>query len=374
MRRLNRVVTVLLILLSIAGVAAAVMLLRDEKALSVARQQQVSKLSEALQPIDEKRKELQSQEKEWQARLEEARYGKPCVMLSFDTMESSLYKTMYELMDQYGFRGTFIMRDGKMPGGSEDDITGEEFAELMDSGWEYAVGISDGSESEQEDELDFLAGLNVTQDSSEEQDEEAQEETETEDNRSYAERLDSSLSAFESYQIEKPVTLFCTQEQYGEVSEAKLTGWGFQTVCTLNKEEFPVIEEKTGDLRVIDSGIFKQKDLDVEKVIQTAVLNKQSISITINDVQKISQNASYDLSLTKFTSLLTCLKNFEEQGELSVLTYSEYVQYAEQQEQVYEELLDNYSAFRQEMNQQIEELDQQEQDIVDSLRITEAQE
>lgn len=373
MRRLNRIVTVLLILLSMAGIAVAVMILREEQELSAARQQQVSRLSEELQPIEEKRKELQEKDKEWQELLETEKNGKPCIMLTFDNTGETLYETMYDMMEQYGFRGTFIMRDGAFPGAAEESITSEEFLELMDSGWEYAIGISDGSEPETESEPGFFAETE-SQESGEEIQEEDQEETESEDDRSFTEQVDSFLAAFEERQWEEPVTLACTREQYGEFTEAELARRGFQTVCILNNEEFPVIEEKTGDVWIIESGVFKQKNLKVEDAIQNAVQNGKSMAITVNDILKISKNASYDLSITKFSSLLTFLKNLEEQGEINIITYSEFNQYEDQLEQAYEDLAARYSTFRKDMNQQLEELNQKEQEIVESLRITEAQE
>jgi hypothetical protein len=56
------------------------------------------------------------------------------------------------------------------------------------------------------------------------------------------------------------------------------------------------------------------------------------------------------------------------------VTYSEFCQYGEEQEQAYKELVNSYSMFRQEMEEQLDDLDRQEQEIVASLQITEAAE
>ncbi|MCR2020148.1 hypothetical protein NSB04_10450, partial [Blautia pseudococcoides] len=58
------------------------------------------------------------------------------------------------------------------------------------------------------------------------------------------------------------------------------------------------------------------------------------------------------------------LKGMEEQGLFQIMTYSEYYDYRKQLEQNKIKLLADYKAFKQEMQQKMAELDQQEQEIV----------
>lgn len=119
--------------------------------------------------------------------------------------------------------------------------------------------------------------------------------------------------------------------------------------------------------------MYTQQDMKVEESLQNAVDNHKSMVICVNSVKKISEDAGYDLALTKFSSLLTTLKNLEEQGDIYVLTFSELQQYESQKKKSYEDLAAQYAKFKEDMNQQLEELDQQEQQIVEALDTDENQ-
>lgn len=369
MRRLNGLVTALLILLSVAGIGLAALFLRHENQLAAGRQEKMRNLTEQLQPVNAKRKELQDKDKEWQKTLENEKEGKPCVILCFNTMKDDVYYTMYDMMEQYGFRGTFVLQDGNLPGYSEESVTGEEVSEMLNDGWEFAIAENMDSKKETEDDLSFLTAEKET-----ETEADGEETMEEESPQSWLDLVDAHLAAVENSQWEMPVTVLCTQEQYEQTSDAKLAQRGFQMACVLNEEEFPTVGEKGENLWRMDAGLYTQKDLKLEESIQNAVANKKSMVVSINEVAKISEDSGYDLSVTKFTSLLNTLKNLEEQGEIYVLTFSEFYQYGEQQAQAYEELAAQYAKFRQDMLQQIEELDQQEQEIVDSLQNEETEE
>lgn len=370
MRKMNGFLTALLIMLSFAGLAWAAIFLRSEQKLSEARQMEVSRLSDELAPIQAERKALQDQDKEWQNTLTEEKGGKPCILLVFDTMDTVLYESMFDMMDQYGFRGTFVMQEERFPGDDESTITYEEFEEIMRSGWEYALEIPDQEEQETETEESFQIHLNETEES---ETEEPETEAQTEDHRTYLQKLDDSLAALDERGFEKPVTLVCSKEQYESFSDAAVAKKGIQMACVFTSEEFPVIGEMGENLWKIDGGIFKQRDLNLEESIGAAVEEGNSMVITINDVVKISRDPLYDLSVTKFSSLMNYLKELEEQGMINVLTFSELYQYEEQQEQAYEELISEYRDFRLDMEEQLEELDRREQVLVDSARMTEAQ-
>lgn len=365
MRRINRLVTVLLILLSAAGIALAAKFLRHEQELDNARQAKVSNLASQLQPINEKRLEWQAKDKEWQASLEEKKKGTPCILLSFDNMGSSLYETMYEMMEQYGFRATFTLRNGWIPAEDEGLITGEEMREMLHRGWEYALSIGEDPVPEEDEEDDDYWY----------QEEETETESETDaEALSFMARVDNSLDAISDAGLELPETLFCTGDQYEETTDTKLAGRGFKMVRVLSEDGFPVIGEQGDKIWKIDGGLYNQKDTDIEDVLDQAVQNKNSVSVSINEVLKISKEPEYDLSLMKFSSLLNYLKGLEEQGAINVVTYSEFYQYEEEQAAEYDALTKEYAAFRQEMNEDIKALDAQEAQIVEEARSTEAEE
>jgi len=358
---MNRFVTAILILLSLVVAGMAVMFLKHEDKLAAGRQEKLRKLTQDLQPINEKRKELQNKDKEWLKALEDEKSGKPCVLLCFNTMDDEVYYTMYDMMDQYGFRGTFVLKDGHFPNYSEDSVTGEEVSEMIEAGWEYALAEGIDMQSDGAGELDFLLEKET-----ETETEEISDETETE--KSWIERLDEHLEEMEARGMSKPFTVLCTKDQYSQTSAKKLASLGFQTVCILNEEEFPTAEESGEEIPVFEAGLYTQNDQKMEEELDNAILNNKSMAVCINSVLKISEDAGYDLSVTRFSSLLNKLKNLEEQGKIYVLTFSEFNQCIEQQEKAYQELLTQYAKFRQDMNEQIKELDEREESIVDSLK------
>lgn len=81
MRKMNGFLTVLLIMLSFAGLAWAAIFLRSEQKLSEARQMEVSRLSDELAPIQAERKALQDQDTEWQNTLTEEKGESPVFFL-----------------------------------------------------------------------------------------------------------------------------------------------------------------------------------------------------------------------------------------------------------------------------------------------------
>lgn len=372
MRRMNGFVTFLLVILSVAGIGLAAVFLKHENQLATQRQQKMAQLNEQLQPINAQRKELQEKDKTWQKSLEEEKKGKPCVVLCFNTMEEEVYDTMYDMMEQYGFRGTFALKDGHVPGYSDDAVTGSEVSEMLDDGWEYALAEDLNAGKTTEDELSFL---NETETEADTDQEEAEESSEEDSNVSFREQLDAHIGTLDEYQLSRPQTIFCTQQQYDQLSTADLTEKGIQAVCILNEAEFPILEESEEDnVRVLQAGVYTQQDMKVEETLTNAINNNKSMVICMNSVKKISEDAGYDLSITKFTSLLTTLKNLEDQGEIYVLTFSELLQYEDQKDQSYEKLASQYAKFKEEMNQKLKELNQQEQQAVEALDSDETEE
>lgn len=370
MRRMNGFVTFLLVILSVAGIGLAAVFLKHENQLATQRQQKMAQLNEQLQPINTQRKELQEKDKTWQKSLEEEKKGKPCVVLCFNTMEEEVYATMYDMMEQYGFRGTFALKDGHVPGYSDDTVTGSEVSEMLDDGWEYALAEDLNAGKTTDDELSFLNETETDTDQ-----EETEESSEEGSNASFREQLDAHISTLDEYQMSRPQTIFCTQQQYDQLSTADLTEKGIQAVCILNEAEFPILEESEEDnVRVLQAGVYTQQDMKVEETLTNAINNNKSMVICMNSVKKISEDAGYDLSITKFTSLLTTLKNLEDQGEIYVLTFSELLQYEDQKDQSYEKLASQYAKFKEEMNQKLKELNQQEQQAVDALDSDETEE
>lgn len=385
MRRGQKVLTFLLILLCLAGVGFAAWFLRQEQKLASKRQQEISQVAAELEPINQERRQWEQEDKEWQKTLADKQKGRTCVLLSFDNMTRELYDTIFSQMDQYGFRGTFMMRNGQMPSWEaekNDELSsGEMMQELLDAGWDYAVSVgemSDGSEEQTEYQRDFSDEFGEELLTSESETENATEETEVQTEApqteavGFAAGLDAALAALNERGFAQPQTVFCTQEQYSGMTEQNFVDRGFAMVSVIHMEDFPTINaEQQEGLRMIDTGVYTQRDENLEKQLDAIVSKQQSVAISINEVVKISKNIDYDLNLTTFTSLLNYLKELENDRKINVLTYSEYQQYEQLRQESYEAARKEYAVFREEMQAAIEKLDQQEAAIAQKLKETE---
>lgn len=395
MRRLHKAVTFLLIVLCIVGAVFSYQFLKKEQQRAAMRQQEINEVSKQLEPINQKRREWEKQDKAWQTTLAEKQTGRTCVLLSFDNMSRELYDTIFELMDQYGFRGTFAMRNGKMPSWEtekNDEYTSSEMMqEMIDAGWDYALSIGEEVSEENEEETHYTPDFSdefgdlaaqsemMSEEESENSDQEtSMEETESEtEPQGYAAQLDEAVMRLSENGYTQPSTLFCTKEQYEDVTEKELTDLGFTMVSVADTQEHPVIDQKANEeelskLWVIDTGVYTQRDDQMEKELDAIIAKQQSVAISINDIVKISRDIDYDLSLTAFTSLLNYLKELEAERKINVLTYSEYYQYEQLRKEAYENALAEYAAFREEMLAALESLDVQEGQIAKQLKETEA--
>lgn len=385
MRRGKKALTCLLILLCLAGVGFAAWFLRQEQKLASERQQEISQVAAELEPINQERRQWEQKDKEWQKTLADKQKGRTCVLLSFDNMTRELYDTIFSQMDQYGFRGTFMMRNGQMPSWEaekNDELSsGEMMQELLDAGWDYAVSVgemSDGSEEQTEYQRDFSDEfgkellINESEMGNGTEDTEVQTEALQTEAVGFAASLDAALASMVERGYAQPLTVSCTQEQYSEMTEQAFADRGFTMVSVKNTEEFPAINtEQQKGLRIIDTGVYTQRDENLEKQLDVMVSKQQSVAISINEVLKISKNTDYDLSLTTFTSLLNYLKELESDRKVNVLTYSEYQQYEQLRQESYEAARKEYAVFREEMQAAIEKLDQQEAAIAQKLKETE---
>ncbi len=89
------------------------------------------------QDIDTYEKELEELEIQYVQDIS----AKPCIILCFDDLGSSVYGDVINEMDKYGFAGVIIFRDGKVPG-EKGCISVELYQELLGKGWEGAIGNS----------------------------------------------------------------------------------------------------------------------------------------------------------------------------------------------------------------------------------------
>ena len=86
--------------------------------------------------------ELENQDKEKQKELKAKANGNQDILITVDGIDKSLYTTVYPGVVGLESRGTFILKDGIAPGERPEDISREEFDDLVVNGWNYAYSVS----------------------------------------------------------------------------------------------------------------------------------------------------------------------------------------------------------------------------------------
>lgn len=92
----------------------------------------------------ELQKDISDYEKELEAldrKYVEDISAKTCVILCFDDFGNSAYGDIIKEMDKRGMVGVIVFRDGKVPG-KKGSISVELYQELLEKGWEGAIGNS----------------------------------------------------------------------------------------------------------------------------------------------------------------------------------------------------------------------------------------
>lgn len=330
-----------MILGSVICAVLFLLFIKNEEKLTAERQKHVNELAKELQPVNEERKKWQDDDKDWKTTLDKKTKGESCMLLAVDNMGRNLYDTVFTMMAQYGFKATFTLKDGQLPVSPDEDdktreyIHTEQFQEMLDAGWEYGISVSEPEITETEaGDYDWMA------------------------------KLDEALTHLDQGQVGRPSVVFASATQYAAEDDAELINRGFKEVSILGKDKVPVITDEESDFLHIDSSFLNQNNMGIEQTMDKAVANRQSMAVTINEVLRVSKDGDADVSLTKFTSFFNKLKGMEEQGLFQIMTYSEYYDYQKQLEQNKIKLLADYKEFKQQMQQKMAELDQQEQEIL----------
>lgn len=358
---MRKIVTALLIFGTIACMGGAVWLVRENTAEIKAREAVVSRLAKEMEPYTAERNEWKEKNKEWKKKLEQTQKGDCCVLIGIDNMDKDLYHTVYTQLARVGLRATFSLKGGHMledPEASEKNyIDTEQFREMQEFGWEYAVSaddlkIEDTDSGENEDSEEDVG-------SSENEDSEETEEIPAD----YAKRLEKALQNLDVQGIERPKTVFLNTEEGTEEVYDSLQKQGFLMANVIADQKASVIEERSEGLYRIGSVLLYQENLGIESVLNEAVKTGQSLAVSINHVQEIVREAEQNVSQIKFSSFLNKIKTLEEQNLVRVMTYSEFYQYQEQKEADVARIEKKYQKFLDKMWERLAEIDEAEEKL-----------
>lgn len=378
-KNLRKLLKALLILATIAGAALIARIYWQDGKEVVKRQETVDKLALEILPYTEERAEWKEKDREWKKKLSAKEKGEACVLLGINNMDKKLYDTIFSQLAPYGLRATFSLKGGHLmedPEAEEEKdkskdknkekekeyINTEQFKEMVDFGWEYAVSVEEetSGEEETEDETGEEAE-SQTETENQTEGEDAESETETDD---FLKRLDLTIASLESQGIKRPDLVFLEDEEASDEVLAGLSERGFSMANVITAKGTPLIGKlpEKGLCR-IDSALLNQDDDDLTKVLYDAASKGACLAISVNDVLRISKDSEKEINLVKFSAFLGKISTLEAEGAISVMTYSEFYDYKKQSARDLLKLQKKYEKFQEEMNQRLAEIDKEEQKI-----------
>ncbi|WP_342994250.1 BppU family phage baseplate upper protein [Enterococcus faecium] len=229
----------------------------------------------------------------------ENRKLKPCILLGFDNSKKNLYDTIYPLLKERGFVGTFAWQMGNYPGSTTAYLTQAQFDELMGNGWDYAMyGYVGTPPSDISDWSQYDTLYNV---------------------------LKSYVDLLKSKGISTPVSYFCPNNKSTAPLIKALKSLGFKLLRNRSTQElignydFDSFETSCFQIRDINDSLLKAKAR-----IDTAIQTGQSLRIFTHEVVTSTDSTGLNVSSATYTDLLNYIKEKVDAGLIEVVADKEF--------------------------------------------------
>ncbi len=212
----------------------------------------------------------------------------------FDSISEELSSVAYPLMDEKGFKGTIVLKDGVFPG-NEGCISRAEFDMLISKGWDAAIGESKDIDLSAPDAEEALGQY-----------------------------LDRYISALRSRSIRVP-NVFCFDEgHYDKKFEAVLQNRGFSTIRHYGEPgSLGCTVSENGSFLIGARPIFNGAS-SVQKFVIEAYKAKTDLGISVYRITDNADDASA-CSAEKYTLMLDYIK--EKCPGALIMTASELIEY-----------------------------------------------
>lgn len=328
---LLRIVAVVVIVIGSIGIAAALWAEKKKE------QQWVSSNAEItarIKPFEEEKRVLEKQDKEWLQRLENTRNGGTCVLLGFASANQTLTQDTLQIMTEYGYRGTFPLQNGLVPGSSPELMSMEAFHGMLGSGWEYVFQTeSPGGEDEEQ----------------------------------WIQQLDAQIAAWNGAGIGTPGGYFFSEGQSSESKEEDLRARGF-SVWAVPQQSGGYIGNLEDGVLPVKTVVVSKHAMTMESALTNAISKKKSVAFLFPEVTSQIEGDGEAITPETFRKLLSEIKEKEMAGALQVMTYYQYYQYRVQCQAEAEALKLEYEIFCQQKDARIKELDEEIRNVLEEYR------
>lgn len=281
-------------------------------------EEQVNYITNIKRTMTQKEEELQ----ELKEKREIERNTKVSIALCIDQMESELYSEIKPLFEDYGWKGTFVIQNGALPG-SENSITKTQYNELLDDGWDVAIGNWDDLDLNRE-----------------------------EDRQIWIERLDELIEKMETEKLSIPKSYYFERNAYAEECEEILKERGFQLICHFGEAGSFYGLNWNEEWNPIGVKQISQTSLDLEEIMKDLEEHRAAIVLSTRYIGTL-EDTNLDCSISAYRTVLDEIQELQESERVEVLTLSK----------LYETRLQTYMDANQEDDSYIEELEQKEEEL-----------
>lgn len=229
--------------------------------------------------LEKQIKELDEQIEKLEKRQKGAETG---VYLYFDQVFESCYEQLYPQMKEMGYTGTMVLTDGQLPG-NYLQMTVAQCTEMLDNGWELAVG---GSK-----QIDLTENL---------------DDVETEW-RAYLEQYLVEIKR----RLNVVPTTYCFKEgEYREEFDDILKEYGFKTIRYFGEEEL-----QSEDELVRIRAIHVEQNTDISSAAED-LKNYSTVALCARRVADDVSYGSENIQIEKYCDLL---KSIHEKEDLHII-------------------------------------------------------
>ena len=302
MRR-NRILTVILISsVIVVGVLFVIYKAQIRKEMVLQKKLAFEEKEDEIEKYQQEKKRKQMVD-EIESQINRKQRELQTIIIVVNNIDRSLYDIIYPQMKKFGYKGVFVLMDGKVPGENANDISWEEYQEMLNDGWEYAVGISQ----------------------------------DTRDVSLWNQELNNAIECWKEKGIVQPSVYFDEIEGNQIRLYDDLKRCGFTSIIENNNSETCLVKENTENILVIKSLNLKEKYSGVSKTMRNVCSTGKSLSISLPCIRDEINDENEELSVSKLEIFLGQLTEMEQYG-YNIRTDKEYIQICEKTKREVEEL------------------------------------
>ncbi len=281
-------------------------------------EEQANYITSVKRTITQKEEEIQELKEKRELELN----TKVSIALCIDQMEPELYSEIKPLFDDYGLKGVFVIQNGVLPD-SEDTITKEQYNELLEDGWEVAIGNWDDLSLDRE-----------------------------EDRQVWEKRLDELMEQMKIQGLSIPRSYYFERNTYVTECEEILKERGFQIICHFGGAGSFYGLDWNEEWNPIGVYPISQFNLELEEMMEDLEKHAAAIVFSTRYIGTL-EDTSLDCSISSYRTILDTIQELQDNERVEVLTLSE----------LYEARLQTYMDGNEEDDSYIKKLRQDEKEL-----------